>query len=177
MSDPYLALIADLTSRLRSAEDRIAALEQSRDVAQQAFVAFAERSAAASESRTDKVVTAIAASTAADNATRDALTELRHALERKEFAVYFQPITQAAGKGVVGMEALVRWNNATRGMVSPAHFIPLAEETGLILPLGQWVLEVACTQLVAWSARAATRGTPPPDAPRTRPGARRRSRR
>ena len=80
----WLASRADAATT--ATEKRIAALEQSRDVAQQAFVAFAERSAAASESRTDKVVTAIAASTAADNATRDALTELRHALERIERA-------------------------------------------------------------------------------------------
>ncbi len=76
--------------------------------------------------------------------------DLRIALEQGAFELYYQP--QLAGAGLLtGAEALVRWNHAQRGVVSPAAFIPLAEETGLILPLGNFVLETACRQLVAWA--------------------------
>ena len=82
---------------------------------------------------------------------REALTEaIRMALVRQEFLLFYQIQVQEDGV-VQGVEALVRWQHPTRGMVSPAQFIPLAEETGLILPLGQWVLETACAQLVAWA--------------------------
>jgi len=70
--------------------------------------------------------------------------------------LFYQPIVDGKGR-LQGAEALVRWRHPRRGMVSPAEFIPLAEQTGLILPLGQWVLEAACAQLVAWSRSVLTR--------------------
>jgi diguanylate cyclase (GGDEF)-like protein/PAS domain S-box-containing protein len=80
-------------------------------------------------------------------------SDLRAAVEAKNFVLHYQ--AQVAGGQVTGAEVLVRWKHQKRGMVSPAEFIPLAEETGLILPLGHWVLETACTQLAAWSTRPA----------------------
>ena len=77
---------------------------------------------------------------------------LREALEKKQFELYYQPQVKGSGH-ITGVEALVRWNDPVRGMVSPAAFIPLAEETGLILPLGSWVLETACRQLKQWADR------------------------
>jgi len=79
--------------------------------------------------------------------------DLERALERGEFGLLYQPIMRLASREVVGVEALVRWHHPRRGMVGPAEFIPVAEETGLILPLGRWVLEEACRQAVAWDAR------------------------
>jgi EAL domain-containing protein (putative c-di-GMP-specific phosphodiesterase class I) len=77
--------------------------------------------------------------------------DLRHAVENGQFVLHYQ--AQVVGKGrVTGAEALLRWRHPERGMVSPADFIPLAEETGLILPLGRWVLETACAQLTQWAA-------------------------
>ena len=75
---------------------------------------------------------------------------LRHALERAEFELYFQPKVEIATGSIVGVEALLRWNHPDLQMVMPNQFIPLAEETGLIVPIGQWVLRAACTQSVAW---------------------------
>lgn len=80
---------------------------------------------------------------------------MRIALERKEFLLHYQMQVDSKGSPT-GVEALVRWNHGEHGMVSPAAFIPLAEETGMILPLGQWVLETACTQLVKWATRPET---------------------
>jgi EAL domain-containing protein (putative c-di-GMP-specific phosphodiesterase class I) len=74
---------------------------------------------------------------------------------QSEFLLYYQPVVNECNH-VTGVEALIRWKHPQRGMVSPAEFIPVAEQSGLILPLGQWVLETACAQLVAWSTRPET---------------------
>jgi diguanylate cyclase (GGDEF)-like protein len=81
--------------------------------------------------------------------------ELRLAIERNELTLYFQPIVDLDTGQLVAEEALVRWEHPRRGLVGPAEFVPLAEETGLILSLGQYVLEEACQQARRWGARRA----------------------
>ncbi len=76
--------------------------------------------------------------------------DMRRGLQREEFRLHYQPQVDATGC-IFGAEALVRWPHPERGMISPAEFIPVAEHAGLILPLGEWVLETACRQLVAWA--------------------------
>ena len=78
--------------------------------------------------------------------------DLRLAIERQEFELHYQPEIDTRSGRLVAAEALVRWRHPTRGMLGPNEFIPMAEETGLILPLGEWVLHTACTQLKAWRA-------------------------
>jgi EAL domain-containing protein (putative c-di-GMP-specific phosphodiesterase class I) len=78
--------------------------------------------------------------------------DLRLGIRDQQFLLYYQPQVDQHGR-LVGVEALLRWQHPMRGMVSPAEFIPLAEDTGLILPLGQWVLETACGQLQQWASR------------------------
>jgi EAL domain-containing protein (putative c-di-GMP-specific phosphodiesterase class I) len=76
--------------------------------------------------------------------------ELRAAVANNEFVLHYQPQARAEDGEICGFEALVRWNHPTRGMIPPLDFIPLAEETGLIGPLGEWVLRQACADAAAW---------------------------
>ena len=86
-------------------------------------------------------------------------SDLRHAVERDELFLEYQPIVALGDLRVVGFEALIRWKHPTRGILQPAEFIPTAEQTGLIVPIDQWVLRTGCAQLRAWQAD--TRGLGP----------------
>ncbi len=84
-------------------------------------------------------------------------SSLRHALERNEFRLYYQAKRDIRSGGIAGMEALLRWEHPDLGTVTPGQFIPVAEDTGLIVPIGKWVLKTACMQSVAWQ----NEGLPP----------------
>jgi diguanylate cyclase (GGDEF)-like protein/PAS domain S-box-containing protein len=86
-------------------------------------------------------------------------TDLRRAIERQELRLFYQPIVDLRTGNIAGFEGLVRWQHPLRGMVCPADFIPLAEETGLIVPVGSWVLEQACRDMARW--RLSDPGHPP----------------
>lgn len=85
------------------------------------------------------------------------LADLRQAIAQRELSLYYQPVVDK-NRRTLGFEALVRWAHPARGMVSPGDFIPIAEQAGLILDIGQWVLDTACRQLRAWSGSSATSG-------------------
>lgn len=84
-------------------------------------------------------------------------SSLRHALERREFQLYYQAKRDMASGRITGMEALLRWQHPDLGIVAPMQFIPVAEETGLIVPIGKWVLHAACQQNVAWQQQGLPR--------------------
>jgi EAL domain-containing protein (putative c-di-GMP-specific phosphodiesterase class I) len=86
-------------------------------------------------------------------------SSLRSALERREFQLYYQAKRDIASGQITGMEALLRWQHPDLGMLAPMQFIPVAEETGLILPIGRWVINTACLQNVAWQKQGLARVT------------------
>jgi len=80
-------------------------------------------------------------------------SSLRHALERNELSVHYHPLVHVTDQRILGAEALLRWNNPDLGAIGPDHFIPIAEETGLIVPIGAWVIETVCRDMAHWRAQ------------------------
>jgi diguanylate cyclase (GGDEF)-like protein/PAS domain S-box-containing protein len=119
--------------------------ESSKDILQQADIAMYQAKAAGRNT----LRFFAPALQAAVNARAAMEEDLRQAIKTGQFELYYQP--QIDRNRLVGAEALIRWNHHTRNILAPGEFIPLAEETGLILPLGQWVLEAACAQIAAWA--------------------------
>lgn len=83
--------------------------------------------------------------------------DLRRALEQKQFVLYYQPLVRLEDRQLIGFEALIRWSHPLKGFVPPNDFIPLAETTGLITPIGWWVLRTACEQMVEWQQQSSDR--------------------
>ncbi|CAN5715634.1 hypothetical protein BH24CHL8_BH24CHL8_01840 [soil metagenome] len=90
----------------------------------------------------------------------DAEARLERAVREDEFILHYQPIVDLSSGVLVGLEALLRWQDPERGLLSPAHVIPLAEETGLIIPIGRWVLQEACREARRWSAMSRMHSPP-----------------